>query len=139
MDQLAAFLAENVEKIPNKKVVVSPRFKDGKGNPVEWEIKAISCTENEDLQRQAMVSRKQPNGQVTRELDSIKYLALLVAESVVFPDLLNAKLQDSYGVKTPTELIKKMLYPREFNSLAEMVTAFSQVDNLADKVEEAKN
>lgn len=139
MDQLAAFLAENVEKIPNKKVVVSPRFKDGKGNPIEWEIKAISCTENEDLQRQAMVSRKQPNGQVTRELDSIKYLALLVAESVVFPDLLNAKLQDSYGVKTPTELIKKMLYPREFNSLAEMVTAFSQVDNLADKVEEAKN
>lgn len=139
MDQLAAFLAENVEKIPNKKVVVSPRFKDGKGNPIEWEIKAISCTENEDLQRQAMVSRKQPNGQVTRELDSIKYLALLVAESVVFPDLLNAKLQDSYGVKTPTELIKKMLYPREFNSLAEIVTAFSQVDNLADKVEEAKN
>ena len=139
MDQLAAFLAENVEKIPNKKVVVSPRFKDGKGYPIEWEIKAISCTENEDLQRQAMVSRKQPNGQVTRELDSIKYLALLVAESVVFPDLLNAKLQDSYGVKTPTELIKKMLYPREFNSLAEMVTAFSQVDNLADKVEEAKN
>lgn len=139
MDQLAAFLAENVEKIPNKKVVVSPRFKDSKGNPIEWEIKAISCTENEDLQRQAMVSRKQPNGQVTRELDSIKYLALLVAESVVFPDLLNAKLQDSYGVKTPTELIKKMLYPREFNSLAEIVTAFSQVDNLADKVEEAKN
>lgn len=139
MDQLAAFLAENVEKIPNKKVVVSPRFKDSKGNPIEWEIKAISCTENEDLQRQAMVSRKQPNGQVTRELDSIKYLALLVAESVVFPDLLNAKLQDSYGVKTPTELIKKMLYPREFNSLAEMVTAFSQVDNLADKVDEAKN
>lgn len=139
MDQLAAFLAENVEKIPNKKVVVSPRFKDGKGNPIEWEIKAISCTENEDLQRQAMVSRKQPNGQVTRELDSIKYLALLVAESVVFPDLLNAKLQDSYGVKTPTELIKKMLYPREFNSLAEIVTAFSQVDNLADKVDEAKN
>lgn len=139
MDQLAAFLAENVEKIPNKKVVVSPRFKDAKGNPVEWEIKAISCNENEDLQRQAMVSRKQPNGQVTRELDSIKYLALLVAESVVFPDLLNAKLQDSYGVKTPTELLKKMLYPREFNSLAEIVTAFSQVDNLADKVDEAKN
>lgn len=139
MDQLAAFLAENVEKIPNKKVVVSPRFKDGKGNPIEWEIKAISCNENEDLQRQAMVSRKQPNGQVTRELDSIKYLALLVAESVVFPDLLNAKLQDSYGVKTPTELIKKMLYPREFNSLAEIVTAFSQVDNLAEKVDEAKN
>lgn len=139
MDQLAAFLAENVEKIPNKKVVVSPRFKDSKGNPVEWEIKAISCNENEDLQRQAMVSRKQPNGQVTRELDSIKYLALLVAESVVFPDLLNAKLQDSYGVKTPTELLKKMLYPREFNSLAEIVTAFSQVDNLAEKVDEAKN
>lgn len=139
MDQLAAFLAENVEKIPNKKVVVSPRFKDSKGNPVEWEIKAISCNENEDLQRQAMVSRKQPNGQVTRELDSIKYLALLVAESVVFPDLLNAKLQDSYGVKTPTELLKKMLYPREFNSLAELVTAFSQVDNLAEKVDEAKN
>lgn len=139
MDSFSAFMAENVEKLENKKVVISNRFKDAKGQPIEWEIKAVTCEENEDLQRRAMVQRKLPNGQTVREVDQIKYTAMLLAESVVYPDLNNAKLQDSYGVKTPEALLKKMLYPREEALLAQEVMEFSQIENLADKVEEAKN
>lgn len=139
MDSFSAFMAENVEKLENKKVVISNRFKDAKGQPIEWEIKAVTCEENEDLQRRAMVQRKLPTGQTVREVDQIKYTAMLLAESVVYPDLNNAKLQDSYGVKTPEALLKKMLYPREETLLAQEVMEFSQIENLADKVEEAKN
>lgn len=139
MDSFSAFMAENVEKLENKKVVISNRFKDAKGQPIEWEIKAVTCEENEDLQRRAMVQRKLPNGQTVREVDQIKYTAMLLAESVVYPDLNNAKLQDSYGIKTPEALLKKMLYPREEALLAQEVMEFSQIENLADKVEEAKN
>lgn len=139
MDLFSAFMAENVEKLENKRVVISNRFKDAKGNPIEWEIKAVTCEENEDLQRRAMVQRKLPTGQQVREVDQIKYTSLLLAESVVYPDLNNAKLQDSYGVKTPEALLKKMLYPREETLLAQEVMEFSQIENLGDKVEEAKN
>lgn len=139
MSNLSAFLKENVAAIPNKKIVVSNRFKDGKGKPVEWEIKAISCEENEELQRQSYKSTKLPNGQTVREMDQIKYTALLLAESVVFPDLYDADLQNSYGVKTPSALLKQMLYPREEAYLAQAVMDFSQIEDLGEKVEEAKN
>lgn len=139
MDSFSAFMADKVAKLANKKVVISDRFKDAKGKPIEWEIKAITCDENEDLQRTAMVNRKLPNGQIIREMDQIKYTALLLAESVVYPDLNNAALQDSYGVKTPEALLKKMLYPREESLLAQEVMDFSQIENIVDKVNEAKN
>lgn len=139
MDSFSAFMADKVVKLANKKVVISDRFKDAKGKPIEWEIKAITCDENEDLQRTAMVNRKLPNGQIVREMDQIKYTALLLAESVVYPDLNNAALQDSYGVKTPEALLKKMLYPREESLLAQEVMDFSQIENIVDKVNEAKN
>lgn len=139
MDSFSAFMADKVAKLANKKVVISDRFKDAKGKPIEWEIKAITCDENEDLQRTAMVNRKLPNGQIIREMDQIKYTALLLAESVVYPDLNNAALQDSYGVKTPEALLKKMLYPREESLLAQEVMDFSQLENIVDKVNEAKN
>lgn len=139
MDSLNAFLAENVEKIENKKIVVSKRFKDSKGKPISWEIRAITSEENADLQQASMVTRRMPNGQNVREMDQLKYAALMVAASVVYPDLNNAALQDSYGVKTPEALLKKMLYPREENVLAEAVLNLSKLDDLDDLTQEAKN
>lgn len=139
MDKLSAFLKENIETIPNKKIVVSNRIKDENGKPVEWEIRAITTEENDELQRKSYVTTKQPNGQITREFDGVIYKGLLLAESVVFPDLRNAKLQDSFGVKTPAALLKKMLFPFEEKYLAEEVTNYSNIENLNDLVNEAKN
>lgn len=141
MSKFSAFLAGNVAPIGNKKVVVSNRFKDENGNPVEWEIRAITCEENEELQRRAMVSVPVAGqrGAYAREMDQIKYTGLLLAASVVFPDLNNAELQDSYGVKTPEALLKKMLYPREESLLATEVMNFSQLEDLNDAVKDAKN
>lgn len=139
MDGLSAFLAQNVERIPNEKVVVSKRFKDKKGKPIEWEIQAITSEVNDDLQRRSMVTRKLVNGQSVREQDSVKYTSLMLTESVVYPDLNNAELQDSYGVKTPEALLKKMLYPSEETALAKAVLKLSEMDDLSKDIEEAKN
>ena len=51
------------------------------------------------------------------KVNSSKYVAELLVSAVVYPDLYNAELQDSYGVKTASDLLKEM----------------------NDKVEEAKN
>lgn len=140
MSDLKAFLSANVEKIQNKKVVISNRFKDEKGKPIEWELRVLSADDNDALERSCyvnvpVVGRK---GQFTRELDRNKYTAMLLAETVVFPDLNNAELQDSYGVKTPEALLKKMLTLAEYNKLAQEM-ADANGENVNDLVEEAKN
>ena len=140
--KFSAFMAQNVARIENKKIVVSNRFKDPEtGKPMEWEIRALTNEENDDLQRRAMVNIPVvgQRGAFTRELDNIKYSAMLLAASVVYPDLNDAELQDSYGVKTPEALINKMLYMREATVLAQEIAKLSNFDDLADAVTEAKN
>lgn len=74
-------------------------------------------------------------------MDSKNYIAELIASAIVFPDLLDADLQDSYGVKTPTELLKEMVDdPEEYNKLAEFIQEFNGLDETVnEKVEQAKN
>lgn len=141
MSKYAAFMCGTAVAVENKKVVFSNRFKDENGKPVPWEIKALTAEENEDLQRRCLVNVPVPGqrGQYTRELDQIKYTSMLLTESVVFPDLNNAELQDSYKVKGADALLRKMLYASEYNKLAEEVAAVSNIENLAALVEEAKN
>lgn len=141
MSNLTAFLAQNVERLENKKVVISNRFKDEKGKPIEWEIKPIDCAENDELQRKATISVPVAGqrGLTQRVIDQVKYSALLCAASVVYPDLQNAELQDSYGVKTPDALLKKMLYIGEQSKLAQEVMNLSQLNDLQPAVDEAKN
>ncbi len=141
MSKYTAFMAGAVQKIENKKVVVSNRFKDEKGKPIPFEIKALSADENDELQRRCMVNIPVPGqrGQYTRELDQIKYTAMLLTESVVYPDLNEAELQDSYGVRGAESLLRKMLYTGEYNKLAQEVMALSNIEVLSDLVEEAKN
>ena len=140
--KFSAFMAQNVARIENKKIVVSNRFKDPEtGKPMKWEIRALTNEENDDLQRRAMVNIPVvgQRGAFTRELDNVKYSAMLLAASVVYPDLNDAELQDSYGVKTPEALINKMLYMREATVLAQEIAKLSNFDDLADAVTEAKN
>ena len=101
----------------------------------------MSADENDELQKRCMVNIPVPGqrGQFTRELDQIKYTAMLLTESVVFPALTDAELQDNYGVRGADALLRKMLYTGEYNKLAQEVSAISKVEVLADLVDEAKN
>lgn len=153
MSKFSAFMAQNVIQVENKKIAVSNRFieRDAEGNPVLdkkgktipilWEIKAISSEVNDELRRKSTVSVPVAGrrGMTTRELDDVKYTSALLAASVVFPNLMDAELQDSYGVKTPEALLKKMLLPHEEAKLAQEVTSFSEIEDYESLVEEAKN
>ena len=65
----------------------------------------------------------------------------MICASVVSPDLYDTELQDSYGVKTPEELLLAMVDdPGEYNELAMFVQRFNGFDNpFEEKVNEAKN
>ena len=77
--------------------------------------------------------------QYTREIDQVKYTAMLLAESVVYPELNDAELQDSYGVKGADGLLRKMLLISEYNELAKEVATLGKAEGLAELVEDAKN
>ena len=128
MDNLACFLAGNVEKRENRKIIISKRFKD-KNGPVEWIIHPVSAEEDEALRKictkQVPVSGKK--GQFTQVFDANAYLTKL------------AELQNSYGVMGAEQLIKKMLYKDEFDRLADALVDETDMEDINELVEEAKN
>ena len=75
------------------------------------------------------------------KLNASLYLRKLIAASVVYPDLYDAELQDSYGVKSPEELICAMAdEPGEYCELAAFVQKLNGFDiSLEEKAEQAKN
>lgn len=139
-----AFMKENALAVENKKLVVSKRFiEDGK--PVEWEIRAITNEENDLLSDTYTKMVPAPGkagrrGQMIPQRDNGAYMNAIVAACVVYPDLDNAALQDSYGVKDATALLSAMLTPGELNDLAAEVQTHCGFDvEFEDRVDEAKN
>ena len=136
---LSAFLAQNAIKVENEKIVVSQRFVNQAGEPMEWEIRAMTEEENKALRRSCTKSVKLNKVARTTETDSELYIAKMVAESVVYPDLKNAQLQESYKAYGAEELLQKMLTAGEYSTLLEAVHSLNGFDKEDELEEEAKN
>lgn len=143
MGNLSLFLKKNKKVKANAFYPATKSLCDENGNPLEWEIKALTTRESEDIRNacttEVPVTGKK--GQYRPQVDSALYIAKLISASVVFPDLYNKELQDSYGVTKPEDLIKEMIdNPTEYNAFAEYVLSYNGLEeSMADKVEEAKN
>lgn len=139
---LTAFLKQNALINENIKYVASNRFIDENKKPMEWEIRAISSKEDEELRKS--VTKKVPvagkRGQFTQETDINKYIGLLAAACTVFPNLNDVELQNSYGVMGADELLKAMLLPGEYADYLAKVQNVCGFDvSQAELVDEAKN
>jgi hypothetical protein len=142
MSDLTAFLSQNAIKVDNEKIVVSKRFVNKDGKPMEWEIRAIDSKEDEEIRKQCTYKAKVPGkkGQFMPEFDQNKYLGEVCATSIVYPSLKNGDLQKSYGVMGETELLKTMLTPGEYTDLVTKVNEINGFDeSFEEKVEAAKN
>ena len=138
---LEMFFKQNAVQVENKKIEISKRFLDSEGNPIKFEIKAISSADDQILRENCTVVKEIPGkkGQFAPQLDVNKYTLLLAAACVVYPQLDNAALQDSYGVRTKTELLSNMLLPAELQDLNTEVQAINGFKTMTDLEEEAKN
>ena len=152
MSDFSVFMAGNVLKSEITKYVASKRMgtpvlnKKGEPTgeiiPVEWELKSIDSDLDEALRKEC--TKKVPiagkRGQYNQETDTDKYIGKMCVASVVYPDLNNAELQDSYGVKSADALLKKMLKPGEYTELKAKVMEVNGYDmSMEELVEEAKN
>ena len=137
---LKAFLKQNKIKKENRFFKATKSIVDDKGEPIEWEIRAISTRENEKLRESCTTQRKNKYGQVQTTVDDNLYLAKLIANSVVFPDLNNKELQDSYGVMTPEDLLREILdNPAEYNALGNFIQDNLQGVDINEQIKIAKN
>lgn len=143
MSNLSLFLKKNKTKKENTFYAPTKSLCDENGEPLKWEIKAITTKEN-DLIREECTMEVQVKGKPNLyrpKINTSLYGAKMIVASVVFPDLNNKELQDSYGVTTPYELIKEMVDdPGEYNDFLAFVQEFNGFTSTMDeKVDEAKN
>ena len=137
----AVFMAGNAKDDEIVKYVASKRFVDN-GKPVEWEIKSLDSEKDELIRKEC--TKKVPvngkRGQYTQETDTDKYIGKMCVACTVFPNLNDAELQDSYGVKTADALLKKMLKPGEYTEYKAKVMEVNGYDmSMEELVDDAKN
>ena len=143
MTGLALFLKKNKIQRQNGKYAATKSLCDETGKPLEWEVRPVSTKESERIREECTIEvpvTGKPN-QYRAKVLSARYAAKLMAAAVVFPDLQNAELQDSYGVATPEELVVEMIdNPTEYNEFMMFIQQFSGLDEtMEDKIQEAKN
>ena len=104
---LKGFLKENSSFPENRRVRISPCFREGE-DAAEWELRAVT---EEEYRRAA-------------ETAGDKWAALCVLATVT-PDLRDRRLWESYGTAGGEDTLKEMLYPAEYLRLLEEVKALN--------------
>ena len=125
------FMAGKAAVAQEVEYVASERFKDADGKPIAWKLKPLDCVREKALKKQCIKDGR---------LDTLKYQSLFTAESVTYPDLGNAALQDSYHVMGKEALLEAMLLAGELNLLTLKVQSVNGYDKtINDLVNAAKN
>ena len=140
MRDLTAFLKPNAAVVENLRFAASGRFLDGEGAAMEWELRCVSSTEDEEIRRSANRRTLGGRGQAATETDVALYLGRLAARCTVFPELDSKELQDSYGVMGADNLLRAMLTPGEYAEYLRQVQKICGFDVPFEQlVDEAKN
>ena len=141
MSSLSNFFKQNKKVKENTLYPATESLLDENGKPLLWEIRPITSKENDKIQDECTIEVQDKSGARKFKIDNSNYITKLICKSVVCPDLLNAELQDSYGVKTPEDLIHEMIDGAgEWNSLILFINKFNGFNiSLDEKAEEIKN
>lgn len=143
MSKFSLFMKANKTVKKNEMHAVTKSLCDENGKPLEWEFCHLTSKQNDNIRDECTREIPVPGkaNMYRQKLDTSKYLHKLIAASVVSPDLYDSELQDSYGVKTPEELLYALVDdPGEYSDLAAYVQKLNGFDvSFDDKVDEAKN
>jgi hypothetical protein len=143
MSKFSAFMKANKVQKENEKYAPTVSLIGSDGTPIRWEFRHITSKENEQL-RESCTTEVQVTGKPNLfrpKLNSSQYLAKMIVAATVYPDLYDAELQDSYGVKTPEDLIYAMVDDAgEYQDFCAWMQKFQGFNKTLDeKVDEAKN
>ena len=138
-----AFLKGNAKPIEDIEMIVSKRFVNEEGNAIPWVLRQLTGKESNNLRKKHTKKIKNKLGRIEEQFNSEAYQEEFITSSVIFPDLRNAKLQESYNALGEYDLLQKMLSADELANLQIKISGFAEeeiIENSMDNlVEEAKN
>lgn len=142
MSNFTRFFKQNKIKRENTNYVVTKSLVDENGKPLEWEIKPLTTEEDEKIRDACMyeVQEAGKKNSFKQKFNVTKYICKMLCACVVYPNLHDKELQDSYGVMTPEDLLKAIVdNPAEYDAFASFVQEYNGNTSLETKVEEIKN
>lgn len=133
MSSFKSFLKSNVKEVENASLKLE-RFEEA------IVLRPLSSGEADTINDRCFKNKPGIKGRQERVFDVVKYNREISVASVVFPDLNDAELQESYGVRGADNLYSALFLLGEANQILEKVTEISGIDvSMDDEIEEAKN
>ena len=132
MSTIKSFLKQNKKNSENIKLKLDS-FEE------EIELRIITGREYDRIQDKCYVNKPGLKGRQEPKLDMAKFNNLLCSTSMVVPDLQNAELQESYGVRGEQDLYGEMFTFAEHLKILNAITSTSGFNDFNDLVNEAKN
>lgn len=138
---MRAFYRDAVEENKSVFFPASKRIKDEEGNPVMWELRVLGYDEIKAITKRN--TKNVPNkvtGAAEKRTNAEEAAMEMTLKSIVFPDLNDADLQDSWGVVGAEALLKAMLNPGEIVDLENAVqSAAGYSTEMDEKITAVKN
>ena len=143
MSKFSQFMKQNKIEKKNETYAPTKSLLGSDGTPLRWEFKHLTSKQNDELRDKYTIDvpvTGKPNF-FRQKLLTNKYILAIIVESTVVPNLFDAELQNSYGVKTPEDLVYAIVDdPGEYTELEAWVQKFNGFDeSIEDKKDEAKN
>lgn len=133
MSKFKSFMKGNVKQQENVKLKLD-RFEE------EIELRPLLAKETDVISDRCFKNKPGLKGKQERVFDVVKYNRELCVASVVYPDLNDRELQESYNVLGAENLFSVLFYAGEANQILEEVSEISGITKtMDDEIEEAKN
>lgn len=114
------------------------KFKDENGKTIPWKFKKLSIDEYEAIRDECTSINFADKGKT--KFNNTLFNKKFVCNSVVEPNLNNAELQDSYGVKKAEDLVTRMFdNAGEYYNLLGYLLEVNGFKSISEDIEEAKN
>lgn len=141
-NNFSEFMKANKKVRKNVKYAATKSLTDANGNPLLWELQPITTRQNDAI-RESCTSEVPVKGKPNMfrlKTDAGAYQAKLMVAAIVYPDLNDVELQNSYGVVSAEELLMEMIDDAsEYTDLMLKVQEISGFTTLAEDVDDAKN
>lgn len=143
MGDLSLFLKKNKKVKENLKIAATQSLCDERGKPLLWEVKPLTTREDAAVRDECTIEVQVTGkpGLYRQKLNVNRYLARMAAACVVYPNLNDKELQDSYGVMGAEQLLPELIdNPGEYDMFLQKIQAYQGFDqSFQEKIDEAKN
>lgn len=135
---LKAFLNTGNKTTETFEYVPTQKFKDENGKAIPWVFKKLSIDEYEAIRDECTSINFADKGKT--KFNNTLFNKKFVCNSIVEPNLNNAELQDSYGVKKAEDLVTLMFdNAGEYYNLLGYLLEVNGFKGFSEDAEEAKN